>query len=193
MKRIATPLCSFVLFFVLACNNAQQENKNSVDAAENKNEQRADSMKHGNRFEEDHKFMAEAASGGLMEVQLGQLAGQNAASADVKEFGQMMVTDHNRANATLKDLAAPKNIALPTTPGTEHQQHISELQAKKGAEFDKAYMSMMVEDHREDVEKFEAAAREAKDPTIRAFAAKQVPILQQHLKRAQTINDGLKQ
>ncbi len=42
---------------------------------------------------DDIDFVMEAASSGLMEVELVKLAQTNAPSAQVKEFGRLMVTD----------------------------------------------------------------------------------------------------
>jgi putative membrane protein len=44
----------------------------------------------------DQRFVDEAARGGMMEVELGQLAQKNGSSGEVKQFGQQMVTDHTR-------------------------------------------------------------------------------------------------
>src|SRR5690242_3779496 len=60
-------------------------------------------------------FANDAGAGGMMEVELGQLAEKNGSSPAVKNFGKMMVTDHSKLNDELKDLAAKKNITLPTS------------------------------------------------------------------------------
>ena len=140
----------------------------------------------------DREFVMEAASGGLMEVALGKIAATNASSAKVKEFGTMMVTDHTKANTELKAVAATKNITVPTTPNEKHQKHIDELKAKKGAEFDKAYVDMMVDDHKEDISKFETEANNGKDADIKAFASKTLPVLNKHLQHVQGLKDGMK-
>src|SRR4051794_17400524 len=62
----------------------------------------------------DKKFFNEAASGGMMEVQLGQLARDKGQTQDVKDFGSRMVTDHTKANDELKQLAQQKNWPMPT-------------------------------------------------------------------------------
>lgn len=54
-------------------------------------------------------FAKEAAEGGMMEVQLGNIAEKNAVTQSVKDFGKMMVDDHSKINDNLKDLAAKKN------------------------------------------------------------------------------------
>jgi predicted outer membrane protein len=53
---------------------------------------------------EDQTFVNEASRGGTMEVKLGQLAGRNGSSSEVKEFGAHMVKDHTRLN---KELGRP--------------------------------------------------------------------------------------
>jgi len=190
MKKIFVPGRALVMHLAMACNNEQKTD--STEVAEEKNEQKADSSNMGNDMEKDADFLVNAASGGLMEVELGQYAATNAASASVKEFGQRMVTDHSKANEELKALAAQKNITIPSTPGEDHQEHITSLKAKKGADFDKDYMDMMVKDHDEDVSKFEKMANDAKDPDIKAFAAKTLPVLKEHQQMAKRIHDGMK-
>lgn len=190
MKKIIMPFMGLTLLLAVACDNA--EKKDSKEVAEEKNEQKADSSKMGNKMEDDNEFMVDAASGGLMEVTLGEIALKNAASAKVKEFGRQMVKDHSKANQELKALAAKKNISIPPAPGEKHQKHIDNLKAKKGADFDKDYMSMMVDDHNEDIDNFDKEAQNGKDADIKTFASGKVPVLKHHLEMAKTINDQLK-
>lgn len=139
----------------------------------------------------DREFVMEAASGGLMEVALGKLAQSNGASAQVKQFGQMMVTDHSKANTQLKAVAAKKDLTLPATPAEKHQKMIDEMKTKKGADFDKAYVDMMVDDHKEDVSKFEDEAEKGNDADVKEFASKTLPVLKKHLEQIQKIQDGM--
>lgn len=141
---------------------------------------------------DDRDFVMEAASGGLMEVELGKLAQTNAASAQVKEFGKMMVTDHSKANTELKAVAAKKNMTISATPLEKQQKHIDDLKTKKGADFDKAYVDMMVDDHKEDISKFQDEANKGNDADVKAFAAKTLPVLTKHLEHIQKIQDGMK-
>jgi putative membrane protein len=140
----------------------------------------------------DRDFVLEAASGGLMEVALGKLAQTNASSSQVKEFGRMMVTDHTKANTELKSVAAKKNITVSATPLEKQQKHIDELKEKKGAEFDKAYVDLMVDDHKEDISKFQDEANKGNDSDIKAFAAKTLPVLTKHLDHVQKIQEAVK-
>src|SRR6266436_5910453 len=60
----------------------------------------------------DSKFVMEAAEGGQMEVELGQLAQQKASSDAVKQFGLRMVNQHGKAGQELAQLAASKGVKL---------------------------------------------------------------------------------
>src|SRR6202022_2827457 len=105
MKNIigycALPVLVVICF---SCNNSGQAN--SVDAAKDSNAAKIDSQGKSGQpassvpvsvSKEDSKFLVDAASAGMMEVQLGQLAGEKGMAKDVKEFGAMMVKDHTAA------------------------------------------------------------------------------------------------
>ena len=134
--------------------------------------------------QEDLDFATKAAQGGLMEVRLGELAQQQAASDEVKQFGQRMVEDHGQANEQLRQIAEGKGIKLPEEMPKDGQQLHDELQQKSGAQFDQAYMDEMVSDHQKDVEEFQQYAETGQDPDLRSFAEETLPILEQHRRLA---------
>jgi putative membrane protein len=80
--------------------------------------------------QEDVAFATKAAQGGLKEVRFGELAQQQAARDEVKQFGQRMVEDHGKASDQLKQIAEDKGIALPQELSDEDQQKYDELQQK---------------------------------------------------------------
>ena len=136
----------------------------------------------------DHAFVKEAAIGGMAEVDLGQLAASKAESPDVKQFGQRMVDDHGKANTELKSWASQKNVTLPTELDAKHKAEHARLEKLSGAAFDRAYMQAMVADHNKDVAAFMRESKAAKDPDLKAWAAKTLPTLQEHQKMAKEIN-----
>ena len=103
-----------------------------------------------------------------------------------------MVTDHGKANAELKTLAASKNITLPTALGEDKQKKVNDLKAKKGAEFDKEYSDLMVEDHKEDIDMFKKQAENGRDAEIKSWAAGKLPTLQSHLQMWESTKDVTK-
>ncbi len=134
----------------------------------------------------DRQFVEEAASGGMLEVELGKLAQQKGTSEQVKQFGSRMVADHGKANDELKSVATAKGMTVPTAMERKHQRDMDRLSKLSGAAFDREYMKLMVSDHKKDVSDFQKEARNGKDPEVKAFAAKTLPTLQEHLQMAQT-------
>ncbi len=140
----------------------------------------------------DLAFMNEAAPGGMAEVELGRLAAKLGASNDVKKFGQQMVIDHSKANQELMQLAQGKRVTLPQELLPKHKETMERLSKLKGAEFDRAYIMAMVEDHEKDVTAFNAAATGGTDADVKAFAAKTLPTLRMHLQMIREIEGKMK-
>src|SRR6184192_1260998 len=128
----------------------------------------------------DKTFMMNAAKGGMMEVGMGKQAAQNAQNADVKKFGNRMVTDHSKANSELMALAKEEGVSLPG--------------AKSAGKWksDKDYMDAMVKDHQADLAEFQREAQSGTDPDLKAFAAKYSKVVQQHLDLAKQTQSKLK-
>ncbi len=141
---------------------------------------------------DDTAFAEKAAQGGMAEVKLGQLAQQKAESPDVKAFGKRMVEDHTRLNHDLQAVAGPSGLTLPTTLGTKDQEEYNRLSQLSGAAFDHAYMHNMVADHRADISAFRREADDGVNPDMKAFAARALPILEEHLKLAEAASRGVK-
>jgi len=140
----------------------------------------------------DSTFVMKAAIGGMTEVQGGQTAQQSAQNDRVKNFGQMMVNDHSKANQQLQSLAAAKGMTLPADLPADKQKMLTQMKSMQGTAFDKHYMSMMVDDHQEDVADFEKQANSASDPDVRSFASQTLPVLKMHLDSAKAINSAIK-
>ena len=119
-----------------------------------------------------------------MEVQLGQTARQKASSAAVKELGKKIEQDHTQAGTGLAALAKAKNVPLPADAGGEKAM-MDKMSSLSGTAFDKAYTKAMVSDHKKDGKEFEREAANGIDGDVKAFAAKMLPILREHLRIAE--------
>lgn len=136
-------------------------------------------------------FAKVAAQGGMAEVQMGKLAAERGGSAAVKLFGQRMVDDHTKANMELNQLAARKNIQLPQELSAEQKSMMDKLAKLAGEDFDKEYVDMMVDDHEHDVAEFQTQSEKGDDPDVRAFAAKTLPTLRDHLQMIKDIKSKM--
>ncbi len=118
---------------------------------------------------------------------MGQLAQDKAASSDVKQFGQTLTTDHMKANAELKRIAQQQNIQLPSVPTKSGAIAGQKLQDLSGAKFDEAFVHHQIADHKNDIEAFRREARSGSDPAMKAFAEKTLPVLEKHLRIAESL------
>ena len=132
----------------------------------------------------DSSFMTDAAEGGMNEVRLGELAQQKGSSEQVRAFGKRMVEEHSRLNNELQAIAARKNVSLPSDVGITQKASDKLLSSKSGHSFDESYASSMLKDHKEDIEAFEKEANSGVDQDVKAFAAKSLPTLREHLRMA---------
>jgi putative membrane protein len=135
----------------------------------------------------DKSFLQNAYEDGLAEVKMGELGQSKSANAEVKAFAAQMVADHGAANGEIKTLSDNKKVSLSTDPSLVAQGKAKLLDARSGASFDKAFADDMVNDHKKAVANFEKAANEAKDPDVKAFAAKTLPTLRHHLSMAEEL------
>lgn len=137
---------------------------------------------------DDADFAVKAGNGGMAEVAMSKLAQQKATNPDVKAFAAKMITDHTKANDKLMALAKQKNITLPATVSNDEQKEMDDMGKKSGKDFDKAYVSEMVDDHNKDVKLFENEAKDGKDADLKGFAATTLPTLKMHLSMINAID-----
>ena len=142
-------------------------------------------------FAADETFVTKVAKGGMAEVELGKLAADKSSNDAVKKFGQRMADDHSRANDELAALAKSKNVTLPTEIGPEEKALRDRLMKLSGPAFDQAYMKAMVSDHVKDIAEFRTESRSGKDPEVKAWAARTLPTLEEHLKLARDANGAV--
>jgi putative membrane protein len=139
----------------------------------------------------DADFVKEAARGGMMEVKMGQTAKDHGQSADVKNYGEMLVKDHSKANDKLSKLASQKGVNLAKEIEPKHTDMIKDMEKKSGNDFDRAFIEHAIKDHRKDISKFERASRDLNDSELKAFATETLPTLRNHLNEAERIAKGL--
>lgn len=157
---------------------------------------------HGATADARH-FATSAMMAGNAEVKLGQMASQRAQSPEVKQFAEMMVRDHSKSGAELKQAVRAHDVAAPEGLDDKHQRLMDRLSKLNGAEFDREYMKAMVEGHTEVKSMLEdrsehsrptgtsGAAATQLDTAVNQWASKALPTVGQHLQKAQQIRAKL--
>jgi len=139
----------------------------------------------------DQHFVTKASQTDLAEINLGRLAAQNASNPSVRQFGQRMFQDHSSATAQLNQIANRKRLQPASRMDEEHQKLMDKLFGMRGPEFDHEYMKHMVEGHKKAVELYQHESQNGKDDELKQFAAKTLPVVQQHAQMAQQISQSL--
>jgi len=191
MKRLLIAGVLVSSLFIVSCSNndtAKNETEDPKEAAKELNEDKFDST----NVKADADFAVKMADAGMFEVEMGKLALQNASSPKVKEYAQMMIDEHTKANNELMEAARTKNITLPAGLSDKCQKKFGELSKKKGKDFDKEYMSAMVDDHEEVLNVLNKQAENGNDADLKAWAQSKVGGIKQHLETAKTTKDMIK-
>ena len=187
MKKLFIPLLFATTVLFTACDsntNSDADNINDSIKKENRETATVDNP--------DQKFAEKAALGSMMEVEAGKIALSQATRPDVKAFAQKMIDDHTKAGQELNRVASAKNMMLPTMLSESQQKDLNDLREKKGDDFDKAYVSMMVDDHKDDVDDFQDAVDKLDDGDLKTFAINTLPTLQKHKMAIEEIHNKIK-
>lgn len=195
MKKLGyTTMIALATLTFVACNTNTKDAKERADSLNAAKDTSATMGEVGGIqvLAEDAEFATKAAISGLAEVELGKLAVKKASNSQIKTFANTMITDHGKASDELKEIAMSKNISLPTVLDENYQKKWDDLNTKNGKDFDKKYASLMVDEHQKDLDIMEKQAREGVDPELKAFAAKNAPILKSHLEIIKKIKNELK-
>jgi putative membrane protein len=125
------------------------------------------------------KFLTQAIEGNYAEVQMGELAPKNAQSDDVKSFGQMLVTDHGKANQKAMEVAKSAGVTLPSGPNAKQKADYEKLAKRTGAAFDREFAQHMVTDHKKDIAEYRKQAKVKN--AAGQYSEETLPVLQRHL------------
>jgi putative membrane protein len=134
----------------------------------------------------DRTFIKMAASSGLAEIQLGKLAAERADNSEVRDFAKRLEKDHTQGDLELLKILDAQRISISRDMGP-YQMAAAELTKLRGVEFDRAYLRHMVKEHEEAVAQFAAEAKEGRHPELKAYAAKVLLTLQEHLQLARDL------
>ena len=139
----------------------------------------------------DQEFVDFAAQTDMVEANLGQLAQNVADSQGVKDYGQMLVTDHTKDYGDLMTAAQTAGLTVPTAIDTEHNKAmIDPFQKLKGAAFDHKYIQEMVAGHTKAIAIYKKEADDAQNASIKSYAQAALPVLEKHLDGAKALEKG---
>lgn len=137
----------------------------------------------------DADFLKQAMYNNNAEVEASRLAVAKANGSQVKEFAQKMVDEHSATDRELRALASAKGVTISNDPSLMQRGKLAVLSARDRDTFDRRYIDAIVDAHQEAVDLFQRASTNSSDPEVKAFAARTLPTLQQHLQHAQQLKN----
>ena len=138
----------------------------------------------------DQKMLKDMAMSNLAEIEAARMAQGKTQSEQVKNFAQQMIDDHTKALGEVQQLAQTKGVSLPTELDRTHKRKAERLGALSGDACDQAYMNQAgLADHKATHALLQRTQAKAKDPDLKALAARTIPIVDQHLNSANQLNN----
>ncbi|MGN6280100.1 MAG: DUF4142 domain-containing protein [Sphingomonas sp.] len=129
-------------------------------------------------------FMSTAAASDLFETQSSKLALDKSKNKDVRDFAQMMITDHAKTTQGVKDAAKKANLTVPTpTLSADQQRMMAALHAASGDAFDQTYLQQQLAGHQQALALMQNYAESGDTPALQDAAKTAIPIVQKHLAR----------
>jgi len=146
----------------------------------------------------DANVAAVAHAVNMDEIQTSQVALQRSQNAQVRQFAQMMVTEHTAADQQMMQMLEAKNVA-PQPNAAAHaamqatRATVANLSQRSGMDFDRAYIMHQVQAHRWTLTSLDQTLiPSTRDPELKEFLTTRVrPAVATHLEAAQRISASM--
>jgi putative membrane protein len=139
----------------------------------------------------DKRFLTQVTQASMLNIAMGKLAIQKSSNDAIKQFGQMMATDHERGLAIFKRVAAKDGVPVADQLDSQHKERLDKLAKLSGPEFDRAYIKDQLKAHQRMVSYFESEADNSNDTAARKVATNMLPAIFQHLDAVKDMNKTL--
>jgi len=136
---------------------------------------------------EGENFVDEASAKGIAEIETAKMALDKGTSEDVKQFAQMMIDDHTKANQELAQLALAKDLEMSDEATLMDKAKAMILKLRDGENFDEAYANNQVVAHEQTIEMYQDYVEGGENADLKQFAQKTLPKLEEHLKQAKDL------
>lgn len=130
-------------------------------------------------------FIKEASAGNQGEIALAQLAQQKSQSPEIKSLAEMIQNDHQQSQEKLQTIAQTHGVTLDQGLTWSQKREQGKLEKLSGSDFDQQYAKAMLEDHVNDLNKFQKAAEQLQEADVKQFAQENITAMQKHLQHAE--------
>lgn len=135
----------------------------------------------------DQEFVNLAAQTDMTEAHFGQLAQDQSSSQKVKDYAQMLVTDHTNDYNQLTAVAKKAGLNVPTGIDAMHNRMIAPFEKLKGAAFDRRFAREMVMGHEKAIAAYKKEASDGQNADLKAYAQQDIATLEKHKSGAEDL------
>ncbi|BBK40469.1 hypothetical protein STVA_04890 [Allostella vacuolata] len=138
------------------------------------------------------EFVRKAAIGNLFEIETSRLALERTQSAEVRAFARQMIDDHGKLAAQMRQTLQQPNrgVPVPTELDPPHAGKLDALRKSEGGEFDRRYLGMQLQAHKQALALHRAYAERGDQPELRSFAETARAIVERHLRHVEALAAG---
>lgn len=133
-------------------------------------------------------FLAQAASGDLFEIQSSQMALQMSGNPSVRNFANLLISDHTRLSQATMAAARSAGIVPPPPAILPAQQAVLSQLSAAGPNFDVAFRDAQITAHQQALGLMQNYAASGDVPALRTAAQQAIPAIQMHLSQAQLLH-----
>ncbi|HEY3518036.1 MAG TPA: DUF4142 domain-containing protein [Gammaproteobacteria bacterium] len=141
----------------------------------------------GTRNTRQTEFLLDALRTSLADVRMGELAAQQGNDQRVRDYGTKLKNDFTTQAAEIERLLEPLDVPIPTEPSAEALSHLAALTRLTGKEFDLAFVQQLIWTHTDAIASYEGQTHANPDRSVHDFAAASLPLLREHLARAEAL------
>jgi putative membrane protein len=136
----------------------------------------------------DAEFIRDVGADNTMMVQLAELAQDKAQDREIREYATREARDHERLQNQWTAVVQRNGMAsYKPGMGSNHREKVDLLKKQKGKNFDRVYMTLMIQQHTDEVSYWQKEGRASKSTQVRNLVNNGLPTLQQHLADAERL------
>lgn len=127
-------------------------------------------------------YIAMAGAGDKFEIDSSNAVLATTKNADVKEFANMMIANHNDSTAKVKAAARTANLTVaPPKLDAEQQKMVDEIKAASADTVDAVYLKHQRTAHQKALDLHSAYAASGDTPSLKTAAGEIKPVVEKHI------------
>lgn len=134
-----------------------------------------------------NEYLRRAAGIDQFEIQSGRMALQKSDREDIRALGRMLIDDHIRSTARLRDAAGLAAEAPPAPLDSSQQAKLRELQTAQEPEFNHLFLDVQRAAHEQALALHRGYAGSGDDTALRMAAGELAALVQKHLDQVERI------